>query len=135
MPTSYLASKPSPNPGIPNWLTWMKDNFFKIDPDSPQVAALVGINRAFELVVIYKPVPVIGPDGFLLPLLEISTTKRVNLPSSKLTVLALDQHIMSKTLTRSQKKFAPTSPSPTNSEWEQHLKMLLVMLPSVLFPF
>ena len=63
MPTSYLASKPSPNPGLPNWLTWTKDDFFKIDPDSPQVAALVGINSNSELVVIYKPVPVIGPDG------------------------------------------------------------------------
>jgi hypothetical protein len=63
MPTSYLASKPSPNPGLPNWLTWTKDDFFKIDPNSKQVAALVGINRNSELVVIYKPVPIIGPDG------------------------------------------------------------------------
>ena len=65
MPTSYLASKPPPNPGLPSWLTWTKDDFLKIDPDSPQVAALVGINRTSELVVIYKPVPVIGPDGSL----------------------------------------------------------------------
>jgi len=63
MPTSYLASKPSPNPGLPNWLTWTKDDFFKIDPDSTQVAALVGINSNSELVVIYKPVPVSGSDG------------------------------------------------------------------------
>ena len=63
MPTSYLASKHSHNLGLPNWLTWTKDDFFKIDPDSPQVAALVGINSNSELIVIYKPVPVIGPDG------------------------------------------------------------------------
>jgi hypothetical protein len=62
MPSSYLASKPPPNPGLPNWLTWTKNDFSKIDPDSPQVAALVGINRISELVVIYKPVPIIGPD-------------------------------------------------------------------------
>jgi hypothetical protein len=65
MPTSYLASKPPPNPGLPSWLTWTKDDFLIIDPDSPQVAALAGINRTSELVVIYKPVPVIGPDGSL----------------------------------------------------------------------
>jgi len=63
MPTSYLASKPSPNPGLPDWLTWTKDDFFKFDLDSPQVAALVGINSNSEFVVIYKPVPVIGPDS------------------------------------------------------------------------
>jgi hypothetical protein len=66
MPTSYLASKPSPNPGLPNWLTWTKDDFFKIEPDSPQVAALIGINCTSELVVIYKPVQVIGSDGSLV---------------------------------------------------------------------
>ena len=65
MPSSYLASKPPPNPGLPNWLAWTKNDFFKIDPDSPQVAALVGINRTSELVIIYKPVPVIGPDSSL----------------------------------------------------------------------
>ena len=65
MPSSYLASKPPPNPGLPNWLAWTKNNFLKINPDSPQIAALAGINRNSELVVIYKPVPVIGPDGSL----------------------------------------------------------------------
>jgi hypothetical protein len=85
MPTSYLASKPSPNPGLPNWLTWTKDDFFKIEPDSPQVAALIGINCTYELVVIYKPVPVIGPDGSLVAIVGNFNNKK-----SKLAFIKID---------------------------------------------
>jgi hypothetical protein len=65
MPTSYLALKPAPNPALPNWLTRTKDDFSKISTKPSQVAALVGINKNLELVMLYKPIPIIAPDGSL----------------------------------------------------------------------
>ena len=35
MPSSYLASKPPPNPGLPNWLAWTKNDFFQNQPGLP----------------------------------------------------------------------------------------------------
>ena len=125
MPTSYLASKPSPNPGLPNWLTWTKDDFFKIDPDSPQVAALVGINSISELVVIYKPVPVIGPDGSFAAILG-----NLNDEKSEPAFIKIDGSIIG-----SAYNVVPRSLSMTNSERARHLQMLLEKLPSALSPF
>ncbi len=65
MPTSYLASKPPPDPAFPNWFTWMKADFSKISTESSQVAALVRINRSLDLVILYKPIPVIATNGTL----------------------------------------------------------------------
>ena len=53
MPRSYLASKPAPNPQLSGFLTWTKSDFAAILADSNEIAALAGIDREHELVVIY----------------------------------------------------------------------------------
>jgi hypothetical protein len=65
MPTSYLTSKPAPNPALPNWHTWTKDDFTKISTEPSQVAALIGINKNLELIMLYKPNLIIAPSGSL----------------------------------------------------------------------
>jgi hypothetical protein len=68
MPISYLASKPAPNPVLPSWLTWTKDDFLKISTKPSQVAALVGINKNLELVMLYKPIfQALPPTALSLP--------------------------------------------------------------------
>ena len=63
MPRSYLASKPAPNPQLSGFLTWTKSNFAAILADSNEIAALAGIDREHELVVIYRPLPIKSPAG------------------------------------------------------------------------
>ena len=63
MPRSYLASKPAPNPQLSGFLTWTKSDFAAILADSNEIAALAGIDREHELVVIYRPLPIKSPAG------------------------------------------------------------------------
>ena len=63
MPRSYLASKPAPNPQLSGFLTWTKSDFAAILADSNKIAALAGIDREHELVVIYRPLPIKSPAG------------------------------------------------------------------------
>ena len=57
MPRSHMASKPAPNPPLSSFLTWIKNKsyFAAIPADSNDIAALAGIDRENELVVILVP--------------------------------------------------------------------------------
>jgi len=67
MPSSYLASKPAPNPQqLSGFLTWTKHDFAAIRENSNVIAALVGIDSKNDLVVIFAPVPIQSPAGDLI---------------------------------------------------------------------
>ena len=66
MPRSYTASEPVPNPPLSGFLTWTKSNFAAIPSDLHDIAALAGINRENELVVIFRPLPIISSSGELI---------------------------------------------------------------------
>ena len=67
MPSSYLASKPAPNPQqLSGFLTWTKHDFAAIQENSNVIAALAGIDSENELVVIFAPVPIHSPAGDLI---------------------------------------------------------------------
>ena len=67
MPSSYLASKPAPNPQqLSGFLTWTKHDFAAIQENSNVIAALAGIDSENELVVIFAPVPIQSPAGDLI---------------------------------------------------------------------
>ena len=66
MQRSHTASKPAPNLPLLGFLTWTKSNFAAIPSDSNDIAALAGINRENELVVIFRPLPIISPAGDLI---------------------------------------------------------------------
>ncbi len=66
MPRSHTASKPAPNPPLSGFLTWTKSDFAAIPADSNNMAALAGIDRENELVVIFRPLPIKSPAGDLI---------------------------------------------------------------------
>jgi len=67
MPSSYLASKPAPNPQqLLGFLIWTKHDFAAIRENSNVITALAGIDSKNELVVIFAPVPIQSPAGDLV---------------------------------------------------------------------
>jgi hypothetical protein len=61
-----MASKPVRNPPLSGFLTWTKSNFAAVPLNSHDIAALAGINRENELVVIFRPLPIISSSGELI---------------------------------------------------------------------
>ena len=116
MPTSYLALKPAPNPALPNWLMWTKDGFSKISIQPSQVAALVGINKNLKLVMLYKPIPIIAPNGSLSAIIGNLNDKKSEPAFIKIDGANVGlAHAKSKTLTRSLPRFVLKFPSLLSS--------------------
>jgi len=67
MPSSYLASKPAPNPQqLLGFLIWTKHDFAAIRENSNVIAALVRIDSKNELVIIFAPIPIQSLAGDLI---------------------------------------------------------------------
>jgi hypothetical protein len=112
MPTSYLTLKPPTNPPLSSWLAWSQKEFANINPNLDQVAALIGLDRNCKIIIIYKPVPIVKPDGTRSTIIGNMTTKKANLPSLKLMAPALAPLTFSRILTKSPPMHVQISPSP-----------------------
>ena len=71
MPSSYLASKPTPNPKqLSGFLAWTKRNFAAIQENSNEVAALAGMDSKMNWLSSLHPFPLDSRQAISLPLRE-----------------------------------------------------------------
>jgi hypothetical protein len=138
MPTSYLALKPAPNPTLPNWLTWMKDNFSKISTEPSRVAALVGINKDLELVMLYKPIPIIALDGSLSAIIGNLNDEKSEPAFIKIDGANVGLAHAIQNFDKIPPKICPEIPLPskflTDTVWESAPKDIAICLFPVLAP-
>jgi hypothetical protein len=138
MPTSYLASKPPPNPALPNWLTWMKADFLKISTKSSQVAALVGINRSLDLVILYKPIPVIATNGTLSAIIGNLNDKKSEPAFIKIDGMSIGSAYIVQNYDKIPAEIRPEIPFPiellTNTVWVSAPKDIAICSYLVLAP-
>ena len=109
MPRSYLASKPAPNPQLSGFLIWTKSDFAAILADSNKIAALAGIDREHELVVIYRPLPMKSPAGDL-----IAIAGNMSNELSEPAFIKINEDLLSKIIWKFLWRSAPRFPSPLN---------------------